>query len=204
MLTKGDLLSGKRPDPDGERLVIDAVSKALWYGVWGGMAFVAVVNSLAPHSFFPGKYCLLFGVLLAAAAGVQLALGVSFLHQKEVALAVVVLLLFSVGQSGLRLPASGSPGIDFSACYVGGHLASEHPPGKLYYQAVFPDGRISPLASSSEWQEIALRYGVSRAITFVYPPFFADIRLRCSRSFICGAEYRNQAEICGCSLWCLS
>lgn len=151
----------------------DLTSKTLWYVVWGAMALVAAVSVLAPYSIFSEKYRFLSGVGLAAVGAIQLALGVTFLHRKEVALAAVVLFLFGIGQGGLRLPISGSPGGDFSAYYVAGNLASENPPGRLYYHELFPDGRIDSLVAASGWREIASHYGVSKSIPFVYPPFFA-------------------------------
>ena len=63
--------------------------------------------------------------------------------------------------------------MDFSAYYVAGSLASEKPPERLYYHSVYPDGRIDPAAYADGWPKVTSRYGVSKAITFVYPPLFA-------------------------------
>jgi hypothetical protein len=80
--------------------------------------------------------------------------------------------VFGVGVFGQRLHTVGLR-IDFGAYYVAAHVAAEHPMGELYYQATFANGRIAPLAAASGWQELVRRYGGDKAITFVYPPFFA-------------------------------
>jgi hypothetical protein len=105
---------------------------------------------------------------------VQLARGVSFLPRDELVLAKVVLVLFGVGLFGQRMHVY-PPRIDFKPYYVAGHLAVEHPPGRLYYQAYFSDGRAESVRAADGWQEVVQHYGVSDAITFVYAPFFAAI-----------------------------
>ena len=116
---------------------------------------------------------MLVGVSLFACAALQITLGRPALpDRKDAALASVALLLFGVGVFGQRLHTVQLR-IDFSAYYVAGHLAAEHPPERLYYPAYFPDGRTVPLGSAIGWQEVVRRYGVSNALTFVYPPFFA-------------------------------
>jgi hypothetical protein len=63
--------------------------------------------------------------------------------------------------------------LDFSAYYVAGRLASERPPERLYYHSLYADGRIDPAAYADGWEKVTSHYGVSKAITFVYPPLFA-------------------------------
>jgi hypothetical protein len=148
-------------------------SKALWYGVWWAMALVAAFNALTPYGVLSGRAGIAIGVLLVAFAALLFAVGEPVLrHRRDVALAWVALVLFGVGVFAQRLHTIGTR-IDFSAYYVAAHLAAEHPPGELYYQATFPDGRIAPSGAAAGWQEVVQRYGVAKAITFVYPPFFA-------------------------------
>jgi hypothetical protein len=148
-------------------------SKALWYGVWWAMALVAAFNALTPYGVLSGRAGIAIGVLLVAFAALLFAVGEPVLrHRRDVALAWVALVLFAVGVFAQRLHTIGTR-IDFSAYYVAAHLAAEHPPGELYYQATFPDGRIAPSGAAAGWQEVVQRYGVAKAITFVYPPFFA-------------------------------
>ena len=145
----------------------------LWFLVWGAMGLVAAVNAWSPYGMLSGRAGIVIDVMLAGFAALLFAVGGPVLrHQRDVALAWVVLVLFGAGVFGQRLHTIG-PRIDFSAYYVAAHLAAEHPPGELYYQATFPDGRIAPLGAASGWQEVVRRYGVAEAITFVYPPFFA-------------------------------
>lgn len=147
-------------------------SKPLWYGVWGVMGLVAATNALAPHWILSGRWGLVLGILLTAVAAMQLAQGNSFLGRREFTLAKISLVLFGAGVFGQRLPMIGW-GIDFAPYYIAGHLAAEHPTRRLYYQADFPDGRTDPSKAASGWQEVVHHYGLPRAITFVYPPFFA-------------------------------
>ena len=151
---------------------VQAGPKALWFLVWGAMALFAVVSGVAPEWILAGRVGIVAGILLAAAAGMQLALSDARLSKRAVTLSGVVLVLFVAGllsERVLLLPAR----IDFSAYYVAGHVVAEHPPGKLYYQVTFPDGRIAPLDSASEWKDVGSRYGVERVLAFVYTPFFA-------------------------------
>jgi hypothetical protein len=165
------LLPEKDRDPDGgERGVVGP--KIFWYCVWGALAVVAALNALASYSAFSGRHGLFFSILLAAVATVQLALSGWFLPREEFALAAIVLILFGAGQAEQRLHTV-PPRLDFSAYYVAGRLASEKPPERLYYHSLYPDGRIDPAAYSDGWPEVTSHYGVSKAITFVYPPFFA-------------------------------
>jgi hypothetical protein len=153
------------------------------------MAVVAAVNAWAPYGVLSGSAGIVIGVMLVAFAALLLAVGGPVLrHRRDVALAWVVLVLFGVGVFGQRLHTVG-PRIDFSAYYVAAHLAAEHPPGELYYQATFPDGRIAPLEAAARWQEVVQRYGVAKAITFVYPPFFA-VLLKPIAYFSYGTAYR--------------
>lgn len=147
-------------------------SRVLWHVVWGGMAFIALANSLMPSSILAGRYGVLFSTLLIAAAIAHLALGDSFLSRKEHALAIAVLTLFCAGEIGQHMPPLGVRRIDFSAYYVAGNLAAEHHSEMLYYHATFPDGRVN-LAGASRWDELAPRYGVFKPSPFLYPPFFA-------------------------------
>lgn len=167
---KRSLLPEKDRDPDGEKR--GGGPKIVWYCVWGVMALVATVNALASYSVFSGRYGLFFSILLAAVATVQLAPGGWFLPREEFALAAVVLFLFGAGQAEQRLHTV-PPRLDFSAYYVAGSLASEKPPERLYYHSVYADGRIDPAAYADGWPKVTSRYGVSKAITFVYPPLFA-------------------------------
>jgi hypothetical protein len=162
---------GKHRGPDGEEKVVVG-PKIFWYCVWGAMALVAAVNALASYSIFSGKYGLFFSVLLGSAATLQLALGAWFLPRAEFSVAAVVLILFGAGQAEQRLHTV-PPRLDFSAYYVAGRLASEKPPERLYYHWLYPDGRIDPAAYADGWPRATSHYGVSKAITFVYPPLFA-------------------------------
>lgn len=147
--------------------------KVVWFVVWGAMGVVAGVNAWAPYEVLSGRAGVVIGVMLVAFAVLLFAVGGPVLrHRGDVALACVALVLFGAGVFGQRLHTVG-PRIDFSAYYVAAHLAAEHPPEELYYQATFPDGRIAPLGAARGWQEVVQRYGVAEAITFVYPPFFA-------------------------------
>src|SRR5580704_13430587 len=124
--------------------------KALWFLIWGAMALFAVVSALAPGWILAGRVGIVAGIVLAAAAVTQLALGDVRLSKREVTLSGVAVVLFVTGlltERVLLLPAR----IDFSAYYVAGHVVSENPPGRLYNQLTFPDGRIAPLDSASEW-----------------------------------------------------
>ena len=165
------LLPEKDQDLDGKRRV-GGDPKILWYCVWGAMALVAAVNALASYSIFSGKYGLFFSILLAAVATAQLALGGWFLSREEFALAAIVIFLFGAGQAEQRLHTV-PPRLDFSAYYVAGRLASEKPPERLYYHSLYPDGRIDPATYTDGWPRVISHYGVSKAITFVYPPLFA-------------------------------
>ncbi len=144
--------------------------KALWFLLWGTMALFAVIQGLAPHWVLSGRTGVVMGILLGAVAAMQLALGVAWLQRKEAALAGVVLVLFVVGLMGQRVHLDPAR-IDFSTYYVAGHAAGERPPGRLYEIATFPDGRVAllgtPVAGKAEFG------GVSAAIPFIYPPFFA-------------------------------
>jgi Glycosyltransferase family 87 len=155
-----------------ERLKASLVSKCLWWVVWGAMALLASVNALEPYGILSGKAGLVGCILLAALATAQLVMGGSGLSGKEFALAKVVLVLFAAGLFGQRVHMN-PVGVDFSAYYVAGHLAAERPPGRLYYQAVFPDGRFNVAAAASGWHEETLRYGTADPPPFIYPPFFA-------------------------------
>jgi hypothetical protein len=147
--------------------------RRLWFVVWAAMAAVAAFNALAPYGPLSGRAGIVIGMLLLAFAALLSAVGGPILrHRKDAALAWVVLVLFGVGVFGQRLHTIGQR-IDFSAYYVAAHVAGGHPPGELYYQATFPDGRIAPVDAVSGWQEVVQRNGVGEAITFVYPPFFA-------------------------------
>jgi Glycosyltransferase family 87 len=179
MLMDGGVLSGEKrggDDLEGAGVVSVPVArrgpKALWFGIWGAMALMASVNSLAPYWVLSEWQGLSFGALLVIAAAVQLAHSVPFLSRRQNTLAKVVLVLFGVGLFGQRVHMN-PPGIDFKPYYIAGHLAAEHPPGKLYYPAFFADGRTVPLGAARGWREVVRHYGVSEAITFVYPPFFA-------------------------------
>lgn len=146
--------------------------KALWFLIWGAMALFAVVSALAPGWILAGRVGIVAGIVLAAAAVTQLALGDVRLSKREVTLSGVAVVLFVTGlltERVLLLPAR----IDFSAYYVAGHVVSENPPGRLYNQLTFPDGRIAPLDSASEWKDVARRHGVESVLPFVYTPFFA-------------------------------
>jgi hypothetical protein len=170
-LMERNLLPGEDRGPDGEEGVAVG-SKLFWYCVWGAMALIAAVNALASYSVFSGRYGLFFSILLAAVAAVQLALRGWALPREEFALAAIVLVLFGAGQAEQRLHTV-PPRLDFSAYYVAGRLASEKPPESLYYHSVYPDGRIDPAAYADGWPRVTSQYGVSKAITFVYPPLFA-------------------------------
>ena len=149
-------------------------SKPLWWVVWGAMALLGSVNAMEPYWILSGWRGIEAGALLLGIATVQLARGVSFLPQRELSLAKVVLVLFGVGLFVQRMHMY-PPRIDFKPYYVAGNLAAEHPSGELYYPATFADGRTDPLRAASGWQEVVSHYGVSEAITFVYPPFFAAL-----------------------------
>ena len=146
--------------------------KVLWFAVWGAMALVAGVNTLAPFWILSGRYGFVLGVLLAGVASVQLVVGASFLRPKDFVLAVVVLLLFGVGLVGQRVYVT-PPGIDFGAYYVAGKVVAEKPPGRLYFNAVSADGRFILWDAAPGWHETTSRVGVPKALTFIYPPFFA-------------------------------
>jgi Glycosyltransferase family 87 len=149
-------------------------SKPLWWVVWGAMALLGSVNAMEPYWILSGWRGLELVALLLAIAVVQLACGVSFLPRNELVVAKVVLVLFGVGLLGQRMHIY-SPRIDFKPYYVAGHLAAAHPPGRLYYQAYFPDGRAESVKAADGWDDVVHQYGVSDVITFVYPPFFAAL-----------------------------
>ena len=171
-------------------------SKVLWCLLWGVLGLLSVVSTAvvltgsARWIAFSGRYSLLLGCMLGAVAAVQLARGVPFLSRKERALAGVVLALFGSSQldRGLMLGRVAPARYDFSAFYVAGRLAAESPPGRVYYQAVYPDGRISTVGAKEGWTEVTRHYGVSQALTFVYPPFFA-IMLKPFGYFSYGAAF---------------
>jgi Gpi18-like mannosyltransferase len=147
--------------------------RVLWFMVWGAMAVVAAFNALSPNGALSGRVGIVIGVLLAAFAALLFVVGGRVLgDRRDIALAWVALALFGAGVFAQRLHTIGQR-IDFSAYYVAAHLEAEHPPGELYYQATFPDGRIAPVDAVSGWQKVVERYGLDKAITFVYPPFFA-------------------------------
>lgn len=171
---------------EGRRLRLG--SKPFWWALWGAMALMASVNALQPYGILSGKAGLVGCILLAAFATAQLVLGGSGLSGKEFALAKVVLALFAAGLFGQRVHMN-PVGVDFSAYYVAGHLAAERPPGRLYYQAVFPDGRFDDAAAASGWHEETLRYGTSDAPPFIYPPLFA-VLMRPFVYFSYGVAYR--------------
>jgi hypothetical protein len=156
-------------------------SKALWLLLWGALGLLSVVSTAivltgsARWIAISGRYGLLLGGMLAAGGAVQLARGVLFLSHKERALAGFVLVLFGSSQldRGLMLGRVAPARYDFSAFYVAGRLAAESSPRRLYYQAVYPDGRISTVGAADGWTEVTRHYGVSEALTFVYPPLFA-------------------------------
>jgi hypothetical protein len=136
------------------------------------MALFAVVSAIAPGWILAGRFGIVTGVALAAAAATQLALGNTRLSRREVTLSGIAVVLFVAGlltERVLLLPAR----IDFSAYYIAGHVVAENPPGRLYNQVTFPDGRIVPLNSASEWKDVARRHGVESILPFVYTPFFA-------------------------------
>jgi len=121
--------------------------KALWSLIWGTMALFAVVSALAPGWILAGRVGIVTGVALAAAAGMHLALGDTRLSRREVTLSGIAVVLFVAGlltERVLLLPAR----IDFSAYYIAGHVVT-NPPGRLYNQVTFPDGRIAPLDSNT-------------------------------------------------------
>jgi hypothetical protein len=149
--------------------------KTLWFAIWGAMAGVAAFNALAPYGALSGRFGLVIGILLVAMLVLLSGFGgMGLRDRREVALARVVVVLFCAALFSQRVHTVG-PRIDFGSYYVAGHLAAEHPPEKLYYQAIFPDGRIAPAGAASEWPEVVRLYGVDKAITFVYPPFFAAL-----------------------------
>jgi len=138
------------------------------------MALLAVTGPLLPSFLLPGRYRLLFGVLLFAIAAAQLVRGASFLLRKEYKLAVIMLVLFGIGLIWQRLPEISPRRYDFSTYYVAGKLLAEQPDGRLYYNEVFPDGRIQAFMSAKLRYEFAQRYGLPYAIPpIMYPPFFA-------------------------------
>ena len=162
--------------------------RVLWFVVWGAMGVVAAVNAWAPYGVLSGRAGIVIGVLLAALAALLFTVGGPVLRRRrDVALAWVVLVLFGAGVFGQRLHTIG-PRIDFSAYYVAAHLAAEHPHGRLYYPAYFPDGRTVSHGAANGWKEVVHHYGLSEAITFVYPPFFA-VLLAPLAHFSYGAAY---------------
>jgi hypothetical protein len=173
-----------------------AGSKALWFVLWGALGLLSAVGTVivltgsASWIASMGRYGLLLGGVLGAVAALQLASGLPFLSRKERVLAGVVLILFGYGEldRGLMSGQVAPARYDFSAYYVAGRLAAEHPPGRLYYQAVYPDGRISTMGATEGWTEVTHHYGVSQALTYVYPPFFA-VLLRPFTQFSYGAAY---------------
>jgi hypothetical protein len=137
------------------------------------MGMVAAINALTPYGVLSGRAGIAVGILLVAFAALLLAGGRPVLRdRREVGLAWVALVLFGGGVFGQRVHMNPL-GVDFSAYYVVGHLVAEHPPGRLYYQAAFPDGRFNVADAASGWHEETLRYGTSDPPPFIYPPFFA-------------------------------
>jgi Glycosyltransferase family 87 len=162
--------------------------RILWFLVWGAMGLAAAVNAWSPYGGLSGRAGIVIGILLAALAALLLAVGGPVLrHRRDVALTWVVLVLFGAGVFGQRLHTIG-PRIDFGAYYVAAHLAAEHPHGRLYYPAYFPDGRTVPHGAAKGWNEVVHHYGLSEALTFVYPPFFA-VLLTPLAYFSYGAAY---------------
>jgi hypothetical protein len=146
--------------------------RVLWFFVWGAMALVGGVNTHSPFGILSGRYGFVLGILFAGIASMQLVFGASFLARKESVLAVVVLVLFGVGLVGQRVYVT-PPGIDFGAYYVAGKISAEKPPGQLYFNAVSADGRFVLWDAAPGWQETTSQFGVPKALTFIYPPFFA-------------------------------
>ncbi len=154
--------------------------QTLWYVLWSAMFLISAGNALAPRPIFSGTVGLIFSVLLAAMAGIQMLKGVRFLRQKEAALSVVLLIIFCSGQliqfsrTTLAHPEPG--GTDFSAYYIAAKLVSEIPGQSLYQLPLFADGRMNLLGSvpmHSPWQVAAVRYHVPVWAPYIYPPFCA-------------------------------
>ena len=135
------------------------------------MALVAAFNAVAPHGVLSGRAGILIGVLLAVAA-TRFAIRGAGLPRREFTLERIVLVLFCAGLFGQRILSTDS-NVDFGAYYVAGGLVAEDPPARLYYQAMFPDGRFILSESENGWQEAESRFGVHKAFAFIYPPFFA-------------------------------
>ena len=171
MLMDGGVLSGEKRGGNGVENAGAGLapgswrgSKALWYGVWGAMGVVAFASAMIAANGSPsavaieGRYGLVLSVLLVAVATVQLARGMSFLLEKETALAAVVLVLFGFAQLGHYLmsgPSAGA-GVDFATYYTVGREVAQRRFGDMYNLPLYPDGRID-----------------LRTFPFIYPPLFA-------------------------------
>lgn len=155
-------------------------SETAWWCIWGSLTAIAVVNGLAPYPLLSGNPGLLYSFLLAACAAFQISVGVNFLSRQEHALAKVLLVCFCVAQLIHWISAKGPPsinrGLDFDAYAIAGRLVSENHAADIYKIPLYRDGRmqfIVPLPPTSEWQQIAFRYGIPFSVPFIYPPLFA-------------------------------
>ena len=113
-------------------------------------------------------------------AGLQILRGVKFLRQQEVALSVVLLVIFCMAQltqfARTTVPPSPNLGFDFSAYYLAAKLVSESPSQSLYQLPLLADGRMNlnvAAPMSSAWHAAVIRYHVPSSAPFIYPPFFA-------------------------------
>ena len=155
-------------------------SQTLWYVLWSTMCFASVVDALAPYPILSGKMGMIFNLLVAAIAGIQMLGRGTFLRHKEAGLATVLLLVFIIAQLSQWARTLGPPsqnrGVDFSAYYLAARVISDGSAQSLYQLPLYADGRMdlnaqAPLSSS--WRTAALRYNVPFSAPYIYPPFFA-------------------------------
>jgi Glycosyltransferase family 87 len=155
-------------------------SHTLWYVLWSTMCFTSVSDALAPYPILSGKMGMIFNLLVAAIAGIQMLGRGTFLRHKEAGLATVLLMVFITAQLSQWARTMGPPspnrGVDFSAYYLAARVVSERPAQSLYQLPLYADGRmdlnaLAPLSSS--WHTAALRYNVPFSAPYIYPPFFA-------------------------------
>jgi hypothetical protein len=163
----------------------------LWLALWSAMLVVAAINLLGPAlcnhvALVGGKWGLLFSLLLALAAGIQVMGGIAFLRRRDAGLAALVLVVFFAGQAMQCVrsmgPGTQNRGVDFSAYYLAGKLVSQTPAStstpseSLYQLPLYDDGRMnlnSEVVDSSLWHSEAARYHLPFAAPFIYPPFVA-------------------------------
>ena len=153
--------------------------RTLWYILWSAMLLISAVNTLASYPIFSGGLGVVFSMILVTIACIQMLRNSNLLCRKEMALAVVLLMVFGTAQLIHWVYTLGLPptyrGFDFSAYYLAAKVSMETPGQSLYQLPLYADGRMNlfaPAPASSAWPAAALRYHVPFSAPFIYPPFF--------------------------------